>query len=320
MLEQFATDPWGRLALQHLATGGMHGCIAFLLVSTRLMGAIVVAPYFLASSIPVSIRFGLTLLLSLVIAPSLPELQNIGSESVANRTLTGAIDEHGDSQIVQIQSDDADTIAWGSDRIRTPTAETSRDVSIGKLVGQLASEFGIGSFLGFGVMIVFGGLRLGGEWLERQSGLGMGSILNPQWSAGDSPCGTFVQLLGVVAFLVMEPIGGQSVLLRWIFDSFHVLPAGSAVDLIVSTETLSRLIQQSMLLGVRVALPLVVTMTFIDTTLAFAGRNSPQLLSSASFAIRAVASLFVLSMTLTTIPEVVTSSVLSALQEFGARD
>ena len=172
----------------------------------------------------------------------------------------------------------------------------------------------LGAFLGIGVIAVLSGLRLGGEWLDRHSGLGLGSVFNPEWTSGESACGSLVLLLGVAAFLSIEPIGGEWLLLRSLVESFHAIPVGSADCSMAPVELLSGVMQQSVVLGLRVAMPLVATMMLVDMTLAFAGRSSPHLLSSASLAMRAGVGLIVLALTMTTVPEVIATTMMSVLQ------
>lgn len=282
MLEQLAADPWGRLVLHHLATGGMQSCYLFLLVTARLAGVFVIAPYGLTNLVPLSIRVGLAVLLSLIIAP----------------TLSPMTPEDGHVTLIVHDSLPAAVIP-----------ETAID-----LAGHLASEIGLGAFLGIGVIAVLSGLRLGGEWLDRHSGLGLGSVFNPEWTSGESACGSLVLLLGVAAFLSIEPIGGEWLLLRSLVESFHAIPVGSADCSMAPVELLSGVMQQSVVLGLRVAMPLVATMMLVDMTLAFAGRSSPHLLSSASLAMRAGVGLIVLALTMTTVPEVIATTMMSVLQ------
>ena len=127
---------------------------------------------------------------------------------------------------------------------------------------------------GIGLIAVFSGLKLAGEWLDRHGGLGLGTVFNPEWSAGESACGSLVQLLGIAAFLLMEPLGGQWRLLQSLVQSFHTIPVGSGTWSMSAVELVSSVVQQSLLLGIRVAMPLVATMTLVDMALAFASRGA----------------------------------------------
>jgi flagellar biosynthetic protein FliR len=285
LLEQLAADPWGRLILQHLATGGMRGCFLFLLVMARLAGVFVVAPFGTTSLIPLPVRVGLVILLSLILLPTV--------------SLVSA----GDGNVIPIAH-------HASTAGRSFATDIVPD-SANEFMSLIASEIGLGTMLGVGVLAVLSGLQLAGEWLDRHTGIGLGTVLNPNWSAGDSACGRLIPLLGVAVFLLLEPLGGQWLLFRSLAESFHAMPLGSAWWSVVTIELVNSLVQQSLVLGIRIALPLVVTMLAVEITLAFASRNAPVTVSSAALAMKAGVGLFVLAITLTAVPDVIETMISS---------
>ncbi len=278
LLEQLAADPWGRLVLQHLASGGLQGCLLFLLVAARLMGVFIIAPYGLRIPIPLSMRMVLVVLLSLIIAPTL------------------------------LDTDRQDAAATQVSHISIPSVIVPE--SLTEFASLLAREIGLGALLGVGVIAVFSGLWLGGEWLDRSSGLGLGRVLNPDWSEGDPACSRLTSLLAVAVFLMTEPLGGQWLLLRSLVESFIAIPIGTA-SWMTSIDLLNGLVQHSLILGIRIAIPLVVTMLMLDITLVFASRNTPVAMSSSAAVIRAGVGIGVLALTLTAIPEVIAVTMLS---------
>ena len=182
--------------------------------------------------------------------------------------------------------------------------------SLTEFASLLAREIGLGALLGVGVIAVFSGLWLGGEWLDRSSGLGLGRVLNPDWSEGDPACSRLTSLLAVAVFLMTEPLGGQWLLLRSLVVSFIAIPIGTA-SWMTSIDLLNGLVQHSLILGIRIAIPLVVTMLMLDITLVFASRNTPVAMSSSAAVIRAGVGIGVLALTLTAIPEVIAVTMLS---------
>jgi flagellar biosynthetic protein FliR len=282
LFENLTTDPWGRLLLTHLATGGMWSVYAFLLVSARLAGALILAPSIQAHAIPLTVRVGLVLFLSLIISPTL----SAGSTKTT----------------------DIDLVSY---KLSVPSEIPLTLADFGSVV---ASEVGLGALFGVGLIAVFSGLRLGGEWLERHSGLGQGTLFNPEWSSGQTACGSIVQLLGIAAFLLIEPIGGDWQLLQSFFQSFQTIPVGSVTWSLPATELVAGVIQQALLLGIRVAIPLVVTMTLVDVAIAFASRGGPPALSVSYLSIRLGLGLLMLAITMTTIPDVVTKTLVSTLE------
>ena len=248
LLEQLAADPWGRLALHYVATGGLWNAFTTLLVICRLAGLFVVAPYFTSQSVPFSMRVGFVIVFSLIISPSL---------SAWNAA--------------------ADVVTQASHQTYAPNQIPE---SIPDLICLIASEVGLGCFLGIGLIAVFSGVKLGGEWLERYSGLNPGNVLDPAWSGGGSAIGTAVELLVLVAFLTLDAIGGHWQLVQLLIQSFQEIPPGSVAWSTSLTEIVAGVVQQSMILGLRIATPLVATMMLVDVMLAFASRGTPASISS----------------------------------------
>ena len=284
LLEQLAADPVGRLVLHYVAERGMWNCYLFLLVAARLAGVFVLAPHFSTNSVPLLARAMLVVLLSLIIAPTLStgrtsarDVAQVSHESPASKAL--------------------------------PTTPTDLACVIGV-------EVGLGGLLGIGAIAVFSGLRLGGEFLDRHSGLGLGALFNPEFRGGESACGSLAQWMGIAAVLLIEPLGGRCLLLQSLMQSFHAIPVGSASWSMTAIELLNGLVQQSMVLGLRIAMPLIASMMLVDITFAFASRGT-SVLGAPSIALRSAVGMVVLALTVTAIPEVIATTMISVLQLFS---
>lgn len=276
LLEQLATEPWGRLVLRHLTSGGIWNVYFFLLVSARLAGTIVLAPCVITSHVPLFCRAGLAIFLSLIIAPTL----------AASTAATTEI-----------------ALVAGSSQASMPLPDSPIE-----LCAILAKELALGTLFGIGLITVISGLRLAAEWIDRHTGLVSGSALNPELSAGTSVSGSLIPMLGIAALLLLEPIGGQSQLLKSLVQSFREIPVGSFDWTTSAVPMLNNMVQQSLILGLRVAMPLVATMTLVDVTLAIAARGAAAPISPACLTIRLATGLVVLALTLSTIPDVVANS------------
>lgn len=278
LIEQLAADPWGRLVLHFLATSGMRHCFLFLLVAARLCGILIVAPLMGTTSIvPLPARAGLAVLLSLIIVPTLPVDLSFDANIRPTKFVT----------------------AFGE-----PRADSTTD-----LLCLIGSELGLGTLLGIGVFAVLSGFKLGAEWIDRSSGLGLGTVLNPDWSAGDSANLRMVSLLGVGCFLFVEPLGGSW--LGTLVESFQAIPVGSGSVTATTIGLLNRLVQQSLILGIRIAIPLVLMMLIIEIAIAFAGRNTPVAFGSVMMVAKAGIALFLMALTLTAIPEAIATSIIA---------
>jgi flagellar biosynthetic protein FliR len=186
------------------------------------------------------------------------------------------------------------------------------------LVCLVAMEIGIGAVLGVGLIAVFSGLRLGGEWIDRHSGLGIMSPVNDEWLSADSPGTSIAILLGIAAMLLLDPVGGQYVILRTLVHSFHSIPAGTAFASVGAIQLLNGLMQESLVLGVRISLPLISMIMLVDVAFAFANRGTSQPLSSLCCVLRTIAGIAFLAITVTRIPDVMATTLMSVQQIFGS--
>ena len=285
LLEQLVADPWGRLVFHLVVSGGLWSAYVFLLVAARFAGMFLVAPLFMTITIPCLVRVSLVVLLSLVIAPTL--------------------------SLMDVEGNNVTFVGHASTNHSMKFALPATVIELGC---GIAGEVGLGTVFGAGMIAIFSGLRLGGEWFDRHSGLGLGTVFNPEWSAGQSTCGSLAQLLGIAGLLLAEPIGGHWQLLHSVVQSFHAIPVGTVSWSFVTVELLNGVVQQCLILGIRVALPLVVAMMLVDVTLTFASRGATPAENSAYLAIRMAVGIMVLALTTTTIPESVAQGLLAAVQ------
>lgn len=275
LFQQLMDDPWGRLILHYLLSSGLSNWASLVLVGGRFVGLFFVAPQLVNCPIPYSIRIGLVVVLSLVVAPVV------------------AMKDGPQVDVVQLA--------------HQTSAETGVSKIAADIGGFIMTEVALGTLLGVCVLTILSGLKMAGNWLERHSGLGQGSVINPDWSAGDSACGTFVALLGVSSLFLLDPMGGHWPILRSLLHSFQEIPIGAPIGSLPLSRLLSTVLSQSMILGLRLAMPLLVTMSFIDATLAFANRTGPQLATSNYMVVRLVVGMIALALTMTTIPDVISA-------------
>ena len=290
---QLIRDPWGRLLIQFALDDGLARAGLSLLVVARLAGLLGVGLFLGRTLLTWQVRVGLIVLLTLVVVPTLP----LARETVSQVQLVGHEGEAAARSVTQAGRAVRDAITTPVD-----------------FVAALLCELGLGAVLGLGLAIVLSGLKLGGEWLDRHSGLGMGSVLNPQYLSEGSVSAEMLLLLGIASILLMEPVGGHLLFARTILESFHALPVAEASHWPSLFDLLGALLRQSLVLGLRVAMPLVVAMSLIDMTLGFVSRSSRWSLLPALTAVRMAAALLILAATLPGVAEAVATSVLESLQ------
>ena len=288
---QLIRDPWGRLLIQFALDDGLARAGLSLLVVARLAGLLGVGLFLGRTLLTWQVRVGLIVLLTLVVVPTLP----LARETVPQVQLVGYAGEAAARAVTQAGSAVRDAITTPVD-----------------FVAALLCELGLGAVLGLGMAIVLSGLKLGGEWLDRHSGLGMGSVLNPEYLSEGSVSAEMLLLLGIASILLMEPVGGHLLFARTILESFHALPVAGASHWPSLFDLLGALLRQSLVLGLRVAMPLVVAMSLIDMTLGFVSRSSRWSLLPVLTALRMAAALLILVATLPGIAEAVTTTVLES--------
>ena len=288
---QLLRDPWGRLLIQFALDDGLARAGLSLLVVARLAGLLGVGLFLGRTLLTWQVRVGLIVLLTLVVVPTLP----LARETVSQVRLVGHEAEAVARSVTQAGSAVRDALTTPVD-----------------FVAALLCELGLGAVLGLGLAIVLSGLKLGGEWLDRHSGLGMGSVLNPEYLSEGSVSAEMLLLLGIASILLMEPVGGHLLFARTILESFHALPVAEASHWPSLFDLLGALLRQSLVLGLRVAMPLVVAMSLIDMTLGFVSRSSRWSLLPALTALRMAAALLILVATLPGIAEAVTTTVLES--------
>ena len=121
-------------------------------------------------------------------------------------------------------------------------------------------------------------------------------------------------LFGIATLLLMEPGGGHLLFARTLLETFRSLPVGMASLSPSLNGLLGALMQQSLVLGLRVAMPMVVAMSLIDMTLGFVSRSSRWSLLPAAYAARTAAALLILAATWPGIAESITTTVLDSLR------
>jgi len=294
----------------------------FVLVLVRLSGLMIIGPFFGQTSVPINVRVFLVMALALIITPALPSQLQRGFER---------LDENADGLLAE------EEIPAGLEGRRTAilqarhlqstadlkpgdygTVTTRPPANLIDFVGLMIGELSLGFLLGLGVLTILSGLQLAGQIVDQQAGFSLGEIINPDFDSTASISGQALFMLGMTMLLVFEPLGGHLTMLRTLIQTFETLPVGEAFLSQSAVELVGGLVQQSLLLGLRVAAPLVITMSLVDLTLGFLGHSVPQVnLQAMGYAVRAALCMFFLSVMLSGVPEVVAHFVPSALQSLN---
>ncbi|MDX1964592.1 MAG: flagellar biosynthetic protein FliR [Pirellulales bacterium] len=144
---------------------------------------------------------------------------------------------------------------------------------------QLAGESLLGISLGLGVMISLGGIQIAGQIAGQLSGMSLADVFNPTF---DSDVPLFSHLLSLLLTTIFLLIGGHQALLGGLLHTFESLPVGStlAADALGTSSIgplLVTILSESMVMGIRVAAPVMAALLLTTVLLGLIGRTLPQL-------------------------------------------
>jgi flagellar biosynthetic protein FliR len=138
----------------------------------------------------------------------------------------------------------------------------------------LAAELLIGLTLGLGIVILFSGIQLTGQIIERLGGLMLAEVFDPGSGENVPLLSRFLFLTSLAVFLL---IGGHRAVMAALLDTFTVLPLGSGTVPIHISETFVALVTQSFELGIRAAAPVVTALLLSTLVMGLISRTLPQL-------------------------------------------
>lgn len=311
--------PW---LSRSLVESALQDVARFVLVLVRLSGLMIIGPFFGQSTVPMNVRAFLVISLAVIITPALPNqlqrgfvrLDENADGLLAPEELPAGLEERRDA-ILQARHLQPDAALRPGDYFAITTKPPTNLVDF---VGLILGELTIGFLLGLGVLTILSGLQLAGQIVDQQAGFSLGEIINPDFDSTASITGQSLFMLGMTMLLVFEPMGGHLTMLRTVIQTFETLPIGEAFVSQSAVELIGGLVQQSLLLGLRVAAPLVITMSLVDLTLGFLGHSVPQInLQAMGYAIRAALCLFFLTVMLSGVPEAMLNFVPTALESLN---
>lgn len=138
---------------------------------------------------------------------------------------------------------------------------------------EVFNQLMIGAVMGLVLQVVVAALVVAGQSIAASMGLSMASMIDP--NLGNVP--VLSQFLIVLSALVFVGFGGHVILLGLVLQSFEVLPIGQSI---LGQDVFGRVIQWSsmMFLGaVLLALPVMVSLLFINVGLGVVTRAAPSL-------------------------------------------
>ncbi len=165
--------------------------------------------------------------------------------------------------------------------------------SMGRLLGWLLLDAGLGILIGVGVAFVTEALQIAAQAVGLQAGFAYAYMVDPQTQADSGVLLIFAQLAAGILFFAL---GLDREVVRIFARSLETFPPGASVPAGPAVEAILRLGSGMFSTGLRLALPALALLTLMDLALALLGRLNAQLqLLTLSFPVKLLASVAVLA-------------------------
>ena len=138
---------------------------------------------------------------------------------------------------------------------------------------EILNQIFIGATMGLLLQVVVAAITVAGQSISAAMGLSMANMIDP--NVGNVP--VLAQLLLVMSTLIFIGTGGHAMLMGLVLDSFNALPIGATV---LDQNHWGRLVTWSAMRftgAVLIALPVMVTMLFINVGLGVVTKAAPSL-------------------------------------------
>lgn len=138
---------------------------------------------------------------------------------------------------------------------------------------EVLNQITLGVLMGLMLQVVTAAVLLGGQSISNAVGLSMATLIDP--NSGNVP--VLGQFLIILSTLIFIGLGGHALLLGLLIDSFGAMPVGKHL---LSQQTWNGLVAWTSMIflgGLLTALPVMVTLLFINIGLGVASRAAPAL-------------------------------------------
>lgn len=144
----------------------------------------------------------------------------------------------------------------------------------GMIVAYAFREVFVGLFLGFFCRLFFFAISVAGEIVGISSGLASAQIFNPAMGTQTNVLEQFQTLLATLLFLALN---AHHVFFEGLIRSFQVLPIGQLAFNAAAAESLLRLSQTVLVLGLQIAAPIVMSIFLANIAMGIIGKAVPQM-------------------------------------------
>ncbi|MBM4265683.1 MAG: flagellar biosynthetic protein FliR [Deltaproteobacteria bacterium] len=175
---------------------------------------------------------------------------------------------------------------------RAPLPAPELDSALG-LTLAIAVEASVGFLLGLIVQLVFGAVQMAGELSGIQMGLGLASLIDPQYEDRLAVLGQWQNLFALLLFLAVD---GHHMLIEALAESFRRVPAGTAGLTAESLQMTLAFAAGMFVLALKVAAPVLILLLLVNGGLGALAKLIPQLnVMVVGFPINVAAGFFILA-------------------------
>jgi flagellar biosynthetic protein FliR len=165
-----------------------------------------------------------------------------------------------------------------------------------ELLGVGVTEFLLGAMIGFVFYLLFLGVQFAGGIIGFQIGFAIVNVIDPVTSQNVSIVGHFQFLIATMIFLVMD---GHHMIISAVMDSFKLVPMATVQFQLANADQMIRLSAGVIVIAVKIASPVMLTIILIDTALGILSRTVPQMnIFIVGFPIKIMAGLFMVGVSL----------------------
>lgn len=132
----------------------------------------------------------------------------------------------------------------------------------------------VGLVLGFSARLFFFAVSMGGTFISMNMGLNASQVFNPSLGIETQ---SLEQFLTIVATLFYFSIQGHHILILNMVQSFEVLPIVATNLSFVDFRHWGEVLQQTIIIGIKISAPVVVAVFFLNVAMAILGRAVPQI-------------------------------------------
>ncbi|MDZ4662075.1 MAG: flagellar biosynthetic protein FliR [Pseudomonadota bacterium] len=148
------------------------------------------------------------------------------------------------------------------------------DLSSGIVIFLAAREVAIGLTIGFFTAMFFQGIAIGGQIISMSMGLSSAQVFNPTMNVEGSAVEQFKVMLGSLFFLF---INGHHHFLSGFAASFKLVPISTVGIDFNAFAGMGPLIGEVMVIGIKVAAPVMISIFFVNIAMGIVGRAVPQI-------------------------------------------